>query len=379
MTKRIYTGCIITLLLMAAASCKKPDFESEQQAQATGTISDYLSNNFDLSLFGAAVRKAGLMDSLDKATASFTVMAPTNSALNKDSIFNAGDFDTWTKDSLLYFVRTHILPVKLFYGDIPLSSDNRYTNLNGVQLYFSRSTARNNTVPFAVNGVNVIRESALGTSTSLKFGATQLNGVVYPLLNTIKVYPGTVQAFLQSRPYFSHLIAGLKKFDYWERMGGDGPFTVYAPLDSSFERRGMTLDSINRMDSQHYDPVVFGGYFLTPNHVFVMDIAQLPPVTGVLSLPFQTASPNYKVIMCQSAMGSGVGVVTAASASTSSLVVVSANAAYPYGSQGTLFLGEQPGLLSLADMKGTYINYTCANGIVHVMADILVMPGKVTK
>jgi len=379
MTKRIYTGCFIALLLLVAASCKKPDFEAEQQAQATGTISDYLNNNFDLSLFAAAVRKAGLMDSLDQAAATFTVMAPTNSALNKDSVFNPSDFDHWPEDSLRYFVHTHILSSKLFYSDVPLSSDNRYSNLNGVQLYLSRSNAANGTVPFTVNGVNVIKESSLSTTTTARFGATQLNGVVYPLPNTIKVYPGTVQAFLQSRPYFSHLIAGLKKFGYWEQMGSDGPFTVFAPSDSSFERRGMTLDSIGRMDINHYDPVVFGGYFLKPNHVFVTDMAQLPPVSGVLSLPFQTPSANYKLIMCQSAMGSGVGIVTAASASTSSLVIVSPYFSNPYGTQGTPFLGEPYRVLSLTTLNGAYINYTCSNGIVHLMADIVVMPEKVTK
>lgn len=375
MTIRKYL-CWIVLLLLLVAACKKPDFESVQQGQGTGTITGYLSNNFDFSLFVAAVRKAGLADSLDRAESAFTVLAPVNSAFNKDGIYQPADFDKWPTDSLRYFVRTHILPVKLFYSDIPLSSDNRYENLNGARLYVSRSTVG---TPLAVNGVVVQPQPALGNATAVKFGITQLNGVIYPLITTLKVLPVTVQEFLKSRPQYSHLVAGLTKFGYWDQLAGNGPFTVFAPQDSCFERRGMTLDSISRMATSSYDPVVFGGYFLTPNHIFILDMIQLPPPSGVFFLAFTTPSPQYKMIVCQSAFGAGVGVVTAASASINNPVGTGPYITNPWGDQGTNFLGESRIVLSVTTFKGTYINYACTNGIVHAMADILVMPANVTK
>ncbi|NLR67683.1 fasciclin domain-containing protein [Chitinophaga varians] len=375
MNIRKYGGWIMLLLWLTAA-CKKPDFESEERAQATGTISNYLINNFDFSLFAAAVQKAGLTDSLDQATTAFTVLAPLNSAFNKDGVFQPSDFDKWPADSLRYFVRTHVLPVKLFYTDIPLSSDNRYENLNHTRLYVSRSTIVN--VALTVNGVQVQPQPSLGSSTNIKYGATQLNGVVYPLSSTLKVMPVTVQDFLSSRPQYSHLIAGLKKFGFWEQLNADGPFTVFAPQDSCFENRGMTLDSISRMDALRYDPAVFGSYFLKPNHVFLLDMLQLPP-TGTSYVTFDTPSPNYKMLICQVGVGAGVGVVTAASANTSSQVQVGPYADRPWGDQGTAFLGEPRMTLSITNFKGTYINYTCTNGIVHLMSDILVMPENVTR
>ncbi|RFS19437.1 fasciclin domain-containing protein [Chitinophaga silvatica] len=376
MKKLKYCSWLLTAVLMVV-SCKKPDFEAEQQAMAAGTITDYLKNNFDFSLFVAAVNKAGLSDSLDKASSAFTVMAPTNSALNKDGILNAADFDKWPADSLQYFVRTHILPARVFYTDIPLSSDNRYTNLNGVRLYVSRSNAFN--ANLAVNGVSVQSQPSLSTSVAATFGASLLNGVVYPLPTTLKVLPVTVQQFLTARPTLSHLVAGLKKFGYWDQLGADGPYTVYAPMDSSFERRGITLDSINRMDLNIYDPVVFGGYFLKPNHLFVLDILQLPPPSGINFLAFQLPAINYKLVMGQQPFGLGVGVATAASTQTSTLVPVGPYWNQPYGNQGTPFLGEVQTGLSLVNLKGAYINYTCSNGVVHLLSDILVMPDKVVK
>lgn len=375
MNKRKY-NCWVLLLLCITAACKKPDFGSEERAQATGTINNYLVNNFDFSLFAAAVQKAGLADSLDQPTTAFTILAPMNSAFNKDGVFQPSDFDKWPADSLRYFVRTHVLPVKLFYTNIPLSSDNRYENLNGSRLYVSRSTVVS--AALAVNGVQVQPQPSLGSSTNIKYGATQLNGVVYPLTSTLKVMPVTVQDFLASRPQYSHLIAGLKKFGFWDRLSNDGPFTVFAPQDSCFEKRGMTLDSISRMDVVQYDPVVFGGYFLKPNHVFLLDMVQLPP-TGVSYVTFDTPSPNYKMLICQMDVGAGIGVLTAASANTSSHIHVGPYASRPWGDQGTAFLGEPRMTLSITNFKGTYINYTCTNGVVHLMSDIVVMPENVTR
>ncbi|TWF39930.1 fasciclin domain-containing protein [Chitinophaga polysaccharea] len=376
MNKYIYTRWLF-IVLLATASCKKPDFEAQQQAQAAGTISDYLTNNFDFSLFAAAVRKAGLMDSLNQATATLTVMAPTNTALNKDSIYNASDFDKWPADSLRYFVRTHILPIKLFYNTIPLSSDNRYDNLNNTRLYISRS--KDISAALTVNGVNVQKQPSLGTTTGATYGITQLNGVIYPLPNTIKVVPVTVQAFLLARPQFSHLVAGLRKFGYWDQLATDGPFTLYAPMDSSFERRGITLDSISRIDVNRIDPVVFGGYFLKPNHLFVLDMLQLPPPAGTIYLAFQCPDVKYKLIMTQQPFGSGVGIVTAASTATRILVLVGPNASKPYGEQGTLFLGETSNTIFMTTLNGIYTNYTCTNGVVHLLSDLLVMPDKVSR
>ncbi|WP_161596682.1 fasciclin domain-containing protein [Chitinophaga vietnamensis] len=375
MNKHIY-ACWIIIAWLLAGSCKKPDFEAQQQAQAAGTISDYLSNNFDFSLFAAAVRKTGLMDTLNQANNALTVLAPVNSAFNKDGVYNAADFDAWPADSLRYFVRTHIIPGKQFYNTIPLSSDNRYDNLNGTRLYLSRSNA-DPSAAFTINGVNVQKQPVLGNATTASYGATQLNGIVYPLSNTLKVLPQTVQAFLSGRPQFSHLVAGLKKFGYWDQLNADRPVTVYAPMDSCFERRGITLDSISRMDTSYYDPVLFGGYFLTPNHLFVLDITQLR--NGAIYLPFQLQDPKYKLIMCQQPFGSGVGVVTNASIAINDMKSVGPLADMPYGFQGVAFTGESNSLIFLYTLNGTYINYTCTNGVVHLMSDLLVMPDKVMK
>jgi hypothetical protein len=168
----------------------------------------------------------------------------------------------------------------------------------------------------------------------------------------------------------------LKKFGYWQQLQGQGPFTVLAPPDSVFIKRGLTVDSINRMDVSQVDPVVFACYFLTPNHVYMSDIHNLLPPSGVFTSNFPSQDPNYDIIIGQGPVFNGAGAVTAASANGSNQITVGPNASQPYEEQGAPFKGETlPTLFPV----GTYINYTFSNGVVHLLDDIMVMPGLVQK
>lgn len=370
--------------LVLAASCKKPNFDVAPSLGSVGTISNYLSNNFDLSLFFTAVKKAGLADSLDRTDATYTVWAPLNSALNKDSIYNPSDFDKWSPDSLKYFVRTHILPRKLFYSDIPATSDNKYTNLNGIDLYISKTTNAAMTQLFLiVDGVPVLPAGALSAKTGTQYGATQLNGVVYPLNNSLKVIRSTVQGFLSSRQDLSHLVTGLKKFGLWDKLSGDGPFTIVAPQDTAFERYGLTTDSILRLDPAGYDIGLFGGYCMAPSHVFLVDVMQL---NGQSLVSFHTLSDSLDLTMgvssnsmtlmssCLKKRYSGSNPQYIGPGSIISLGVI----------LGSRFLGEtQPAGVYFITYNslpfGRYINYACSNGVVHLLSTILARPSDVTK
>ena len=371
MTKNIFKWTFLPAALFLTC-CKKPDFATKPTARDVGTINQYLNNNFDFSLFAAAVQKIGFADSLDVITDSFTVFAPTNEALNKEGVYTPSDFDHWPADSLAQFVKIHILHQKLFFDNIPTTPDTRYTDLAGIELYLT-STG----YALEVDGVGVQANSYLG-SYSLSYGSAEINGLVYPLPSTIKASSATVTDFLSGRSDFTCLIAGLKKFGYWDKLQGQGPFTVFAPQDSIFIKRGLTVDSINRMDTAHFAPVVFGGYFLASNHIYIWDMRNLPSgAIGNDIATFPSPDPNYDLMIAQQYVYNGVGVVTNASAQTSNPVFVGPNATAGYSSQGTPFLGEGP-LPSIFPV-GTYVNYTFSNGVVHLMADINVMPNLVEK
>jgi uncharacterized surface protein with fasciclin (FAS1) repeats len=373
----VFAATILALL----PACKKPNLTIPPQAGSVGTISNYLSTNFDLSLFYAAVQKAGLEDSLDHSDGEFTVFAPLNSAFNKDGIYRNSDLDNWTTDSVKAFVRTYILARKLFYKDIPTTSDTRYTNLNGIDLYVSEGYL----FPLTVNGVAVLPSGSLASSLKT-FGITQLNGLVYPIQNTLKISLGTVQELIASMPDLSHLQAGLKKFGLWDMLGKTGPFTVVAPVDTAFERYGLTLDSIARLNTANYDPVLFGIYEISPNHIYLTDVAQIQEYKAAA---FQTVSDSLALVMsCEADIQSSMNSL-AASVTRWPIIL---NQGYRYvgptysGSfgigSGAYFLGEPPSIQCCSPTippNGKYTNYTCANGVVHLLSGILLRPSDVQK
>ncbi len=363
-------GFIAGMLVLLSA-CKKPNLEITPTAGSVGTISNYLSTNFDLSLFYAAVKQSGLADSLDQTDGAFTVFAPVNTAFYKDSIYTEADLDKWAADSLKRFVRNYILPTKLFYTDIPPTSDTKYRNLNGIDLYVSEGSL----FPLTVNGIAVQQAGALVTYPPA-YGTSLLNGVIYPLVNTLKISTGTVQDLIASMPALSHLQAGLKKFGLWDRLSGAGPFTVVAPQDTAFERYGLTLDSIGRLNPARYDSVLFGIYSIAPNHIFPTDLAQLQPL-GQKAVAFPTISDTLLLILTEVSNDGMLGM--AASVARGPLLVNSyptyfgPTAAPDYSHlSGTHFLGETG-----TTITGTYINYTCSNGVLHLLSGILLRPSDV--
>lgn len=379
MQKKIIFRAIVAGLLALPAACKKPNLEITPAAGSIGTISNYLKTNFDLSLFYAAIQRAGLADSLDRTDGAYTLLAPVNTAFHKDSIYSATDLDKWPTDSLKTFVRNHILPTKLFYTDIPQTADNLYKNMNGADLYFSDG----GNFPLTVNGV-VVQQSGSLVPNASAYGTTLLNGVVYPLVNTLKVSKGTVQDLIASMPKLSHLEAGLKKFGLWDRLSGEGPFTVVAPQDTAFESNGLTLDSIGRLDPARYDPVLFGIYSISPNHIFITDLVQLvsdqsegvgfPSISDSLVLMLNVNGYDMYLL--------SASVALAPYEVNKSMTFIGPTAStIEYQPNGTYLLGEyMPGVVYIQPStppNGKYINYACSNGVLHLLSGILLRPSDV--
>ena len=367
----------VASLVFVLGSCKKPDFESAPPAGSIGTIASYLSNNLDLSIFAAAVKKTGLADSLDKTSNAYTVWAPNNKSFNKEGVFSESDFNKWKPDSLLNFVKTHIIRGKLFYSTIPKAGDIRYKNLNGDDLYVSNTSSIYGGFLFFVDGVFVQPVAGLSSTGALNFGSTQLNGVVYPITSSIKISHLSVKDFLTSRPDLSILVAGFKKFKQWDKMDGNGPFTVLAPQDSAFLRYNMNADAVSKMTAADYDPVLFDAYFFNLSHLYVLDVPlynnEYKPIV------FNTPSPDYKVLFTVNSYG-----LTNMSASlVTGVSDQNVDHIYGPGGVGSTFLHE--GLTSFYFLNynqppyGNYINYTCSNGVVHLLSQPMVLPSEVKK
>ena len=205
---------IVTVLFLAAAlvlaGCDNDDDDGGMGTIPDPTITELAGNAGNLSTLAGALGQAGLDDDLN-GDGPFTVFAPSNTA------FEQIDVNDLTSDSdLLEEVLTyHVVQGEITASDI--SDGQTVETLEGETLRFSVSNGG-----VQVNGANV-------TTADLQAS----NGVVHVidgvLLETVTT---TDRAVLT--PGLSTLADAVGAAGLADDLSGDGPFTVFAPVDAAF-------------------------------------------------------------------------------------------------------------------------------------------------
>ncbi len=259
--KRITTYLLFLLSCVLWQACNPDEFLVYEENTETRNVGDYIGNNFDLSLFYAALEKTGVLENIT-GSEKVTVYAPTNAAFNALGIYRPSDFDGLDQDSLKFMIQYHVLGRILFSEDVPVKTlDSRYPNLAGKDLIVSKYGGTNQWDPSRIyaNGAQAVR-----------FDIGLTNGILNIVNACFKYREGTVQDFLTQRPEYSHFVAALKKFGYWEQLAG-GEWTVVAPDNQAFENEGITLDDIEEMNpATFYNR--FMGVYLFDTRTFLSDM-----------------------------------------------------------------------------------------------------------
>ncbi|MBC9929783.1 fasciclin domain-containing protein [Chitinophaga qingshengii] len=262
-----YIPCYIFLLTLLAFACKKIDVTPDDRVSGIRTIGDFIHNNYDLSLFSAALQKTGLLDSLN-TDGPFTVWAPDNKAYNALGINKPEDFNRMNTDSLRIALKNLMFSDRLYTSVIPTQLDNRYTCLGGMLSYVSVGTigANADAFPTAFNG-SIVYEPG-------KRNLAMKNGVVHVLKAVPKYTEKNTQEILAADTTLSIFVALLKKTNQWDALKTEGPFTVYAPVNEAFRNCQLTPDSIARIDLSRYKPLAFSVYTLRlqPHHILMNDL-----------------------------------------------------------------------------------------------------------
>lgn len=258
---------LAVLLLFFVSACKNDDLEIAKENENVRAGADFIKNNYQLSLFSAAIEKAGMYEQLN-AAGPFTFLAPSDAAFNAYGIFRASDFDKMNRDSLKLLVQRHVLTQRVLLQDIPVNGvDVRYPTLAGTQVYASLAS---NFRGDASQPVNVLYyNGALVTRKDVQL----TNGTLQLLNKVMKYSPGTVQDWLKSQPEYSIFVSGLKKFGLWDKLAATGPYTVFAPTNEAFTSAGITAEGIEALEPAAYNGTrLFGGYILNGKHFFISDV-----------------------------------------------------------------------------------------------------------
>lgn len=341
------------LLMLALSACKHDDLQIDKPSDNFRPAFDFIKNNYDLSLFAAAVEKAGLGQQVNTG-GPFTILAPNNAAFNIIGIKRPTDFNKMNADTLKFLVQRHILNERVQIADIPVNGiDVRYRTLAGTETYTSTALSNSQTSVY-FNGSFVNRKDVVIA-----------NGTVHVLDRVMKSTANTtVQGWLAKRPEYSILVSALKKFGYWDELATEGPYTVLAPKNAVFEANGLTAEVIAGLNPDRYIGArLFGCYVMRKKHFFVSDLVVFSLINADAFYYYNI--PNDTYIM---AFTSGRSFNAAANYPMSYNIETRTNKNYPYDVLSNVRGENQKDLDNLTD-----------NGIVQDLQGIIIQPEQALK
>ncbi|HLP36543.1 fasciclin domain-containing protein [Lacibacter sp.] len=233
----------LTIILGAGiiiSSCNKTD-----DAPLYPTLSSYLQSQSDLSLFAAALDRAGLQSFKD-GPGPFTWFAPNNDAfaaagITLDSInkMKAGDIS--------YLLMYHLVNASFASNEMVAQNSFPRTTQLGVAVYIGRKGA-----DYFVNGSRI---------TSIDNRVS--NGYVHKInrINLPPLYTGTMQAILTKTGQHSLFIAALTRANRWAALNTTAVFTILAPTDNAMTAAGLTSAAIAAAPVARVDSIVRYHYF----------------------------------------------------------------------------------------------------------------------
>lgn len=217
------------------------------------SLSGHAAANSAFSVLEEVVEKAGLSETLNNSSLSFTVFAPVDDAFNQLFTNLGFTLDDLSLEDLQPILLYHVVTGFLPSADIESGYVTTLSQI-GEQFVSLQVSLGDNII---LNGnSNIIIEDVVAT-----------NGIIHAI-DEVLIPPEVVDLALDNSD-FSYLVEALVKVDLVEVLRDEGPFTVFAPVNSAFEDLFETLgvNGLNDIDDETLENVllahVVSGYFLS--------------------------------------------------------------------------------------------------------------------
>lgn len=197
----------------------------------------YFNKNFTTLV--AAVKQAGLVETLINKSANYTLFAPTNAAFTAAGITALPPNTTEGNATLSGILKYHVLATKVTAANIAAGSSSA-TTLNG-KIYLSKGGSG-----VFINGATKVTTADVQAS----------NGVVHVIDRALVPPSKTIAQIVSdaanatSGKQFTKLLQALARTegeddDLLAAASGDGNLTVFAPTDAAFEALGVDLATVD--------------------------------------------------------------------------------------------------------------------------------------
>ncbi|MEP6465605.1 MAG: fasciclin domain-containing protein [Parafilimonas sp.] len=248
------TICLSGFLLFS--SCNKND--NNPAPPASGTITDVVSADADLSLLKTGVVKADLATTLS-GPGPFTLFAPTDEAFAAAGI-TSDVINSLPTDDLSNLLLYHVIDSKILAADVPAGPNAKVITASGDSVFVT-----NNANGVFVNGAQVTQADIMAT-----------NGVVHKINAVLMPAVGNLVVSAQADTSLTYLVAAVLRAstgstDVASVLSGSNILTLFAPTNNAFRAAGFaTIDDINASD-----PDVLAGiltYHVVSGRIFSSDL-----------------------------------------------------------------------------------------------------------
>ncbi|NML36933.1 fasciclin domain-containing protein [Chitinophaga sp. G-6-1-13] len=269
-----YIIIFIAAFGMMFTSCKHDELDFEQEMKNYRPAADFIRNNYDLSLFSAAIERAGMTAELN-GPGPFTILAPNNKAFNEMGILSAADLAKMPVEKVKELIQLHVLPQTVRESNLASNTlDVRFKTIGTRELLVTMATNPYST-PENRNSIYFH-----GCLVDVK-DVVVTNGVLQVLQQVIKDQPGTVQDLLSQHEEFSLFVGALKRFGFWDQLKSGGPWTILAPSNAVLKANGLDEQAIAALNPDKYIIArLFGSYIVQKQHYFFSDVRAFKSMTG---------------------------------------------------------------------------------------------------
>ena len=232
---KVVAGLMLAAGLSAIAVAAPNGHEDEGKDPARKfSVAGRAASADEFSVLTRALVLSGLVDTL-REDGPFTVFAPTDEAfakLGKDTL--ADLFKPEGKAKLVEVLKYHVVPGRLLAGELSAKSRPK--------------TAAGKTLTIVANDRGV----AVNDATVVKADLLCRNGVIHAVDRVLSPGQDGVLDVAKKAGTFEKLLAAVRAAGLDEALGGDGPFTVFAPTDEAFAKLGpRKLKALLQPENRH--------------------------------------------------------------------------------------------------------------------------------
>ncbi|HEY9087001.1 MAG TPA: fasciclin domain-containing protein [Anaerolineaceae bacterium] len=225
-----------------------------------GDIVDTVVANPKLKLLAAGVQAAGLVETL-KGEGPFTVFAPTDAAFKK---LGMPTLQALSKDParLTSILTYHVAAGKYYSPD--LAQMVALPSVNGADLLFGMNKGK-----LTVNNVRFVTTDIIAT-----------NGVIH-IIDAVLLPPTKdIVETAVANPKLKGLVAAVQIAGLVETLKGEGPFTVFAPVDSAFYKLDRAALEALKNNPEELKKILL--YHVVSGKVYAGDVVKLTEAETVL-------------------------------------------------------------------------------------------------